>query len=209
MAKEDPIEVLADERGQAAVLRAKGHEHDARLIEQLCDRFQAAAFPYLNFMSSPKQCSGPARTSARCGSNSRARAARSREEDQRQTVLPRVHAGAAAESVSCSRGRPSRSCRRRAMTRGHDRRDSRDRYGAKRRRRTRSECSSRRRARSASWIHASPTTGKIDDARHDRRVRSQAGEGESLHRGRSGARVILRRRQAEASELGEHSCRPR
>jgi hypothetical protein len=54
MAKEDPIEVLADERGQAAVLRAKGHEHDARLIEQLCDRFQAAAFPYLNFMSEPE-----------------------------------------------------------------------------------------------------------------------------------------------------------
>lgn len=50
MPKEDPIEVLADERGQAAVLRAKGHEHDAKLIEDLCDRIHAAAFEYFNFM---------------------------------------------------------------------------------------------------------------------------------------------------------------
>lgn len=53
MSREDPIEVLADERGQAAVLRSKGHGHDADLIEAICDRFAAAAHPYLNFMSEP------------------------------------------------------------------------------------------------------------------------------------------------------------
>lgn len=51
--REDPIEVLADERGAAAVLRAKGYVHDAELIEKLCDRFQAAAQRYLHFMSEP------------------------------------------------------------------------------------------------------------------------------------------------------------
>ena len=54
MAREDAIEVLADERGQAAVLRANGHEHDAKIIERVCDRFKEAAHEYLNFMSEPE-----------------------------------------------------------------------------------------------------------------------------------------------------------
>ena len=44
-------QVLADERGQAAVLRAKGHPHDAQLIEALCDRVQVAAEDYIRFIS--------------------------------------------------------------------------------------------------------------------------------------------------------------
>lgn len=51
MAKEDVIEVLGDERGQAAVLEHNGHDHDARLIRRICDRFAEAAHEYLNFMS--------------------------------------------------------------------------------------------------------------------------------------------------------------
>lgn len=54
MAKEDVIEVLGDERGQAAVLEHNGHEHDARLIRRICDRFAEAAHEYLNFMSEPE-----------------------------------------------------------------------------------------------------------------------------------------------------------
>ena len=51
MATEDAIEVLGDERGQAAVLRANGHDHDAKIIERICDRFAEAAHEYLNFLS--------------------------------------------------------------------------------------------------------------------------------------------------------------
>jgi hypothetical protein len=54
MAREDAIEVLGDERGQAAVLRANGHDHDAKIIERICDRFAEAAHEYLNFMSEPE-----------------------------------------------------------------------------------------------------------------------------------------------------------
>lgn len=44
-------QVLADERGQAAVLRHNGHAHDADLIERVCDRVSAAAEEYLRFLS--------------------------------------------------------------------------------------------------------------------------------------------------------------
>jgi hypothetical protein len=44
-------QVLADERGQAAVLRAKGHPHDAALLEALCDRVADAAEDYIRFIS--------------------------------------------------------------------------------------------------------------------------------------------------------------
>jgi len=54
MAREDAIEVLGDERGQAAVLRANGHDHDAKIIERICDRFAEAAHEYLNFLSEPE-----------------------------------------------------------------------------------------------------------------------------------------------------------
>lgn len=54
MAREDAIEVLGDERGQAAVLRANGHDHDAKIIERVCDRIYEAAFEYFNFMSEPE-----------------------------------------------------------------------------------------------------------------------------------------------------------
>jgi hypothetical protein len=52
--KEDAVQVLADERGQAAVLRHNGHEHDAKLIERICDRLAAAIDEYVNFMSEPE-----------------------------------------------------------------------------------------------------------------------------------------------------------
>lgn len=51
MAREDVIDALADERGQAAVLEHNGHEHDARLIRRICDRFAEAAHEYIHFMS--------------------------------------------------------------------------------------------------------------------------------------------------------------
>jgi hypothetical protein len=46
-------QVLADERGQAQVLRHNGHGHDADLIERVCDRVSAAAEEYLRFLSEP------------------------------------------------------------------------------------------------------------------------------------------------------------
>jgi AraC-like DNA-binding protein len=54
MAREDAIEVLGDERGMAAVLEHNGHDHDAKLIRRICDRFAEAAHEYLNFMSEPE-----------------------------------------------------------------------------------------------------------------------------------------------------------
>jgi hypothetical protein len=45
--------VLADERGQAAVLRHNGHAHDAELIERVCSRVSTAAEEYLRFLSEP------------------------------------------------------------------------------------------------------------------------------------------------------------
>ena len=51
MAREDAIQVLTDELGQAAVLRAKGHPHDADLIEGVVRRIrESTAFEYFNFM---------------------------------------------------------------------------------------------------------------------------------------------------------------
>lgn len=44
-------DVIADERGQAAVLRMKGHAHDAELVERLCDRIAAAAVDHVTWIS--------------------------------------------------------------------------------------------------------------------------------------------------------------
>ena len=46
-------QVLADERGQAAVLRANGHAHDAKLIERVCDRVADSLREYLTWLSEP------------------------------------------------------------------------------------------------------------------------------------------------------------
>lgn len=43
-------EVLADERGQAAVLDHNGHQHDADLIRRVCDRVADSAEEYLRFL---------------------------------------------------------------------------------------------------------------------------------------------------------------
>lgn len=43
-------QVLADERGDAAVLRARGHAHDAELIESVCNKVAAAARDYLTML---------------------------------------------------------------------------------------------------------------------------------------------------------------
>lgn len=44
-------EVLADERGQAQVLRHNGHGHDAMLIERICDRVANASEEYRRFLT--------------------------------------------------------------------------------------------------------------------------------------------------------------
>jgi len=44
-------EVLADKREDAAVLRRVGHEHDAKLIEGICDTVAAAAEDYLRWLN--------------------------------------------------------------------------------------------------------------------------------------------------------------
>lgn len=46
-------QAIADERGDAAVLRRRGHLKEAELIERLCDRFAAAAEDYITFVSEP------------------------------------------------------------------------------------------------------------------------------------------------------------
>lgn len=46
-------EVLADERGQAAVLRHNGHGNHADSIERVCARVSSAAEEYLRFLSEP------------------------------------------------------------------------------------------------------------------------------------------------------------
>jgi hypothetical protein len=43
--------VLADAREDAQALRRHGHKHDAELIEALCDKVQAAAYEYLNWLT--------------------------------------------------------------------------------------------------------------------------------------------------------------
>lgn len=44
-------QAITDERGDAAVLRRRGHGKEADLIERLCDRFAAAAEDYITFIS--------------------------------------------------------------------------------------------------------------------------------------------------------------
>ena len=53
MKQEALEEVLADERGQAQVLRHNGHSHDADLLERVCDRVSSAAEEYLRFLPEP------------------------------------------------------------------------------------------------------------------------------------------------------------
>jgi hypothetical protein len=43
-------QVLADERGQAQVLRHNGHKAEAEIIERVCDRVGSAAEEYLRFL---------------------------------------------------------------------------------------------------------------------------------------------------------------
>lgn len=47
-------QVLADERGDAAVLRRQGHVHQAEQLERICDRVSAAAEEFLRFLSEPQ-----------------------------------------------------------------------------------------------------------------------------------------------------------
>lgn len=44
-------QVLADERGDAQVLRRNGHGRDADLAERICDKVAAAAEEYLRWLS--------------------------------------------------------------------------------------------------------------------------------------------------------------
>lgn len=44
-------QILADWRGDAAVLRRHGNEHDAELIEKLCHQVSRAAEDYLQWLS--------------------------------------------------------------------------------------------------------------------------------------------------------------
>jgi hypothetical protein len=44
-------QVLADRRGDAAVLRANGHPHDAELIEKLCAEVAEAAHEFVTRLS--------------------------------------------------------------------------------------------------------------------------------------------------------------
>lgn len=48
---EELEDVLADERGQAAVLRHNGHPHDADLIERICARVASASESYTRWLS--------------------------------------------------------------------------------------------------------------------------------------------------------------
>lgn len=48
--------VLADWRGQAAVLRARGHALQAAAIEELCDQVARSAEPWLNWLSEDEAC---------------------------------------------------------------------------------------------------------------------------------------------------------
>ena len=48
---EDLEQVLADELKDAAVLRRRGHEHDASLIERIVDRVRAASEEYVTWLS--------------------------------------------------------------------------------------------------------------------------------------------------------------
>lgn len=50
----DSIErVIADEREQAAILRANGHQTDARIIERVCERVAESLREYLTWLSEP------------------------------------------------------------------------------------------------------------------------------------------------------------
>lgn len=44
-------QVLADARGEAAVLRSHGHKAQADSVEKVCEAVTAAAYEYLNWLS--------------------------------------------------------------------------------------------------------------------------------------------------------------
>jgi hypothetical protein len=46
-------QVIADEREQAAILRANGHGGEARIIERVCDRVSESLREYLTWLSEP------------------------------------------------------------------------------------------------------------------------------------------------------------
>lgn len=48
---EDLNDVIADERGQAAVLRANGHALEADIIERICDRVANSSEEYRRFLT--------------------------------------------------------------------------------------------------------------------------------------------------------------
>ena len=48
-----PETVLADWRGSAAVLRSRGHAHDAQILDQCADEMQAALGAYIVWISEP------------------------------------------------------------------------------------------------------------------------------------------------------------
>ena len=57
-------QVLADYRGDAQVLRRRGHAHDAELIEMICDAVAAAAEDYLRWITEDEAMLRSARSRA-------------------------------------------------------------------------------------------------------------------------------------------------
>lgn len=57
-------QVLADARGDAQVLRKRGHGRDAELIEKLCDEVSAAAEDYLRWLNEDEAMLRSGRSSA-------------------------------------------------------------------------------------------------------------------------------------------------
>lgn len=51
MAEKDLEQVIADWRGDAQVLRSRGHAHDAKLLEDCADQVTSSAEDYLRFLS--------------------------------------------------------------------------------------------------------------------------------------------------------------
>lgn len=49
-----PEQLLADWQGDAQVLRARGHTHDAEVLERCASEMQAALGPYLTWLSEPE-----------------------------------------------------------------------------------------------------------------------------------------------------------
>jgi len=98
-------DVLADELGQAAVLRHNKHTHDADLIERVVGRVRASAEDYILWLSegAAQMRSGKSRTWLRSHfaewcSQGHARM-NGRHREYRQLIVPqRVHVSAEAEA---------------------------------------------------------------------------------------------------------------